>query len=200
MPAFERTTYSNETFHKIEPSHHEIEGCQFEACTFLACQLKENLFRQCRFDACTFQACNLSLARFPHTQFRKVVFKSCRLSGVNWCEADWHTGSLLVRQRVAFTHCLLDHGVFIGLDLEGTGFSHCTARHLDFEGANLTGANFHQTDLSGTRFVGCDLSQANFTGATGYQINAAENTLHETRFSLPEAIALLHSLDIILEE
>jgi hypothetical protein len=51
-----------------------------------------------------------------------------------------------------------------------------------------------------SRFVGCDLSEANFVSAQNYQINAAENTLHQARFALPEAVALLYSLDIILEE
>jgi uncharacterized protein YjbI with pentapeptide repeats len=101
---------------------------------------------------------------------------------------------------VDFEDCLLDHALFIELDLKDTGFKVCRARGVDFEGANLTRANFHGADLDGARFVGCDLSEADFTRATGYAINAAHNTLHKTKFSLPEAVALLHSLDIILED
>lgn len=48
--------------------------------------------------------------------------------------------------------------------------------------------------------VGCDLMKANFVRAENYQINAVDNTFHKTRFSLLEAIALLHCLDIILED
>ena len=120
--------------------------------------------------------------------------------GINWCLADWGGRSLLKFHRLDFEACLLDHGVLIGLDLQETRFTRCKARHMDFEGANLSKADFSGADLTGTRFMGCDLSEANFVGAENYQIDAAHNTLHKTRFSLPEAVALLHSLDIILEE
>lgn len=56
-----------------------------------------------------------------------------------------------------------------------SALANCKALYLDFEGANLTRAE-------------------------NYQINAAENTLQKTPFSLPEVVALLHSLDIILED
>lgn len=99
-----------------------------------------------------------------------------------------------------FEGCRLDHGTFISLDLKGTSFIRAKARHLDFESADLTKANFSDADLEGARFVSCDLTEANFVGAENYQIDAAQNTLHKTRFSLPEAVALLHSLDIVLED
>jgi hypothetical protein len=44
------------------------------------------------------------------------------------------------------------------------------------------------------------LTQADFTGATNYAIAASLNTLKKTKFSLPEAMSLLYSLDIILTE
>jgi uncharacterized protein YjbI with pentapeptide repeats len=74
------------------------------------------------------------------------------------------------------------------------------ARHLDFEGADLTRADFAEADLEMTRFSHCDLTEANFVRASNYQINAAENTLHQARFSLPEAVNLLYSLDIVVED
>ncbi len=143
---------------------------------------------------------DLSLVKLPKTQFKQVTFNTCRLMGVNWSAANWEKKSLLEFTHVSFKDCLLDHAIFIGLNLKSTTFTGCRAHSLDFEGANLTRANFHNADLEASRFVQCDLTEANFTGATNYQINASENTLHETRFSLPEAIALLHGLDIILED
>ena len=120
--------------------------------------------------------------------------------GINWCEADWEMQSLLYTKHVDFEGCLLDHSLFIDMDLTETHFVKCKGRHLDFEGADLTRADFREADLEGARFLRCDLTESNFVRAENYHINAAENTLHKTRFSLPEAIALLHSLDIILEE
>ncbi len=41
---------------------------------------------------------------------------------------------------------------------------------------------------------------ADFRGARNYAIAADLNTLKQAKFSLPEAVALLHGLDIILED
>jgi len=132
--------------------------------------------------------------------FQETIFKNCRLMGINWCQSDWQTSSLLSRKHLDFENCLLDHAVFIGLDLQDTQFINCKARRLDFESADLARADFKGTDLEGARFMNCNLAEANFVGAENYEIDAAANTLHKARFSLPEAVALLHSLDIILEE
>lgn len=48
--------------------------------------------------------------------------------------------------------------------------------------------------------MNCDLSETDFSGAVNYTIDAGQNKLHKTRFTLPEAITLLHALDIILED
>lgn len=120
--------------------------------------------------------------------------------GINWCEADWECHSLLLKKRVNFEECLLDHLLFIGLDLKETNFLNCKARQVDFESVNLAKSVFSETDLQGTRFVNCDLSEANLSTAFNYAIDASQNKFFKTRFSLPEAISLLHSLDIILEE
>jgi hypothetical protein len=45
-----------------------------------------------------------------------------------------------------------------------------------------------------------DLTQADFTGARDYTIAPNLNQLKQTKFSLPEAMALLYGLDIILTE
>jgi len=44
------------------------------------------------------------------------------------------------------------------------------------------------------------LTEADFTGAKNYAIAASSNTLKKTKFSLPEAMGLLYSLDIVLTE
>ena len=122
------------------------------------------------------------------------------MMGINWCQVDWEAHSLLAKKQIDFKGCLLDHCLFIGLDLGGTNFQDCKTRHVDFESADLSTANFKGADLEGARFINCDLSDANFTGAVNYAINAGQNKLHKTRFSLPEALSLLHCLDIILKE
>lgn len=58
----------------------------------------------------------------------------------------------------------------------------------DFKNLDLAGAR-----LEGKEFESCTFTKCAFRGA-------ALNTLEKTKFSLPEAISLLHSLDIILTE
>lgn len=200
MGSFSKTGANDEKIKDLDLSGETLESLEFTGCSFQNCKFIESTFSSLRFEDCTFNHCDLSLVKLPKTQFKQVTFNTCRLMGVNWSAANWEKKSLLEFTHVSFKDCLLDHAIFIGLNLKSTTFTGCRAHSLDFEGANLTRANFHNADLEGSRFVQCDLTEANFTGATNYQINASENTLHETRFSLPEAIALLHGLDIILED
>lgn len=197
---FDQPTYIGETFKQLKSDGMAFEGITFKDCKFDRCRLSECEFRKCRFEDCRWENSDLSLAKFPMTAFIRTRFIESRLAGVNWCLADWAEHSLLHIERLDFEDCLLDHGVFIGLGLKATRFSRCKARGTDFESADLARADFSQADLEGARFVNCNLAEANFVGAKNYRIDAAQNKLHQTRFSLPEALALLHSLDIVLED
>jgi uncharacterized protein YjbI with pentapeptide repeats len=61
-------------------------------------------------------------------------------------------------------------------------------------------ANFTGTDLTDSLFLTTDLTEADLSSATNYQIDARQNTIQNARFSLPEAMSLLHGLDIELVE
>lgn len=200
MTIFNKSDNIDKAIENIDIPSEIIDGVTFTECTFKNCNMCDVTFRNCGFESCCFINCDLSLIKLPQTQFKETIFEHCRMLGINWSQADWETQSLLSKKRVDFEACLLDHSLFIGLDLSETKFINCKARQLDFEGANLSQADFSGTDLEGTRFITCDLSKANFSGAANYAINASQNKLNKTRFSLPEAISLLHSLDIILEE
>ena len=200
MHPFLNNEITGEKFENLNLNGEAFENLVFQDVTFDNCVFGECAFARCLFDDCHFHNTDLSLAKFPRSRFKKVAFEGCRLLGINWSSADWEAKSLLANQSLTFKACLLDHSIFIGLKLDKTIFKDCQARHLDFESASLRQADFAGTDLDQTRFVHCDLTRANFVGARNYQINAAENTLHQARFTLPEAVALLYSLDIILEE
>jgi len=200
MAIFGKSDNVDKKFKNLDISSEVIEGVSFKNCTFNESKFSEASFTNCGFTNCALINCDLSLVKLHQTHFRDSFFDHCRMLGINWCQADWESRSLLSKKHVDFEKCLLDHSLFIGLDLTKTKFIDCKARQMDFEGANLSQVDFSGADLEGTRFINCDLSQANFTNAVNYTINAGYNKLHKTRFSLPEAIALLHSLDIILEE
>ena len=110
----------------------------------------------------------------------------------------WGNASLL--GSINFTDCTLNYSTFIGLKLKKIALTRCLARDVDFSETDLTQANCSGTDFTDSRFMHTNLTQADFTKATHYNIAATQNTLKKTRFSLPEAVALLHSLDIVLEE
>ena len=69
---------------------------------------------------------------------------------------------------------------------------------VTFAETNLTEVNCTHTDFSDSRFIHTNLTKADFCGAHNYAVVADRNTLKKTKFSLPEAVALLHGLDIIL--
>lgn len=200
MTIFNEPRIFEEKFIDLQLSSQVIEEVTFNNCSFQDCNLSDASFIKCGFENCHFDHCDLSLIKLPQTLLKNTIFNHCRMMGINWCQASWNTQSLLTKKRIDFDNCLLDHSLFIGLDLSETNFLNCKARQVDFEGANLEGADFSDTDLEGARFINCDLSLANFIRAINYAVDAGQNKLHETRFSLPEAISLLHSLDIILEE
>jgi uncharacterized protein YjbI with pentapeptide repeats len=118
--------------------------------------------------------------------------------GVDWTDAVWPKEKLL--EPITFSKCVINHSTFIGLSLPEIKIVECIAHEVDFREANLPQADFSHTDLSGSLVINTNLTQADFTHARNYAINASLNTLKKTRFSLPEAMSLLHSLDIVLTE
>jgi uncharacterized protein YjbI with pentapeptide repeats len=120
------------------------------------------------------------------------------LIGINWTDTAWEKGVFL--KPADFIHCALNHSSFLGLNLRKVGLTRCTAQDVDFAEANLTAADCSYTDFQDSRFLHTDLSEADFTGATNYAISPNQNTLKKTKFSLPEAMALLYGLDIVLTE
>jgi uncharacterized protein YjbI with pentapeptide repeats len=74
------------------------------------------------------------------------------------------------------------------------------ALDVDFREADLSQADFAGTDLSDSMFVNTDLTEADLSRARNYHIDPSQNVLRQARFSLPEAMSLLYSLDIVLAD
>ena len=191
------TEYSKETFKDLTAPNDAIAGKFFDQCVFINCSLREMVFDQCEFHDCQFQGCDLSLIKTPACVFVNTVFQECQLSGVNWTEAHWGKRFL---KPLDFFNCVISYSTFFGVNLKEVNLTGCVAKDVDFSEADLTQANCRNTDFSDSRFAATNLTEADFTGATNYIIVANQNTLKRTKFSLPEAMSLLYSLDIILEE
>lgn len=197
---FTAATYTSETFKNLAGKKGHIASVQFTDCKFVKCQFAEAVFEQCQFESCVFDDCDLALARLPKTAFSDTEFNKTKLIGINWTETQLAKPNLLTKQTLSFTDCVLNYGIFLGLNLQGIKLVKCVAREVNFEEANLTKANCQGTDFAASRFVRTNLTEADFTKATNYAINVNANTLRKTKFSMPEAMALLYGLDIVLVE
>jgi fluoroquinolone resistance protein len=190
--------YDRVTFKKLDIRQETIKQKTFQECIFTQCTLNEVSFDNCKFLKCTFKECDLNLMKVKNSTFSEVEFENSKVVGVNWMEALWGKSNLL--GSINFTDCTLNYSTFIGLTLKKMRLIRCLAKDVDFAEADLTQSNCTGTDFSDSRFHHTNLTEADFTDATHYNISATLNTLKKTRFSLPEAISLLYSLDIILKE
>jgi uncharacterized protein YjbI with pentapeptide repeats len=190
--------YTDQVFKDESLEQEELESKEFYDCTFVACSFAETTFRDCRFVACTFTNCDLSLMRVPGCSFTNTTFEDSKAIGVDWTEAAWPKEKFL--DPIIFSRCVINHSTFIGLSLPEIKMVECVAHEVDFREADLLQAEFPHSDLAGSLFINTNLTQADFSQARNYTINAGLNTLKKTRFSLPEAMSLLYSLDIVLTE
>lgn len=195
-----QTEFQGEQAKGLVFQQEELAGRSFLSCTFVKCNLRETTFSDCTFEDCSFRHCDLSLVVLKDCTFKNTLFEDSQLLGVNWLETNLAQQKYLLAKPVDFLRCALNHSVFMGLNLEGARLSECVARDVSFEDANLTRADCRGTDFAESRFLHTNLAEADFSGATNYAIAANLNTLKKTKFSLPEAMSLLYSLDIVLTE
>ena len=190
--------YRAQNFDQLAIQDEEIAYKDFDECRFQGCSFQETQFRGCRFLNCSFKNCDFQLISVNDCTFMNAAFEDSRVIGVNWIEASWPKRGLLT--SLHFLRCVLNHSTFMGLPLRKMTFQECVAKDVDFAEANLTGADCRNTDFSQSRFFHTNLTQADFSGARNYEIAAHLNTLKKTKFSLPDAMTLLYSLDIVLTE
>jgi len=190
--------YSSERFLDLKLDQSELESVNFADCSFARCDFSGTRFINCRFIDCHFEDCDLSLARLPNSVFSTVTFHGSRLLGIDWTEANWTASRL--GKPLSFDNCNLSHSTFIGLSLPGLRLAACQARDVDFRESDLSRAELSDTDFIESIFLATNLSGANLSSARNYAITPEENKLAGTRFSLPEAISLLHNMNIRLDE
>lgn len=184
--------YVEQTFRETVMTQEAVTAVTFEECTFANCNFSETQFKRCTFRDCHFQGCDLTLLTVDYSTFQRCKFTECKLIGVNWAKAERIQWS-------EFHGCNLSYATFMEMDLSKAVLTRCLAKEATFAETNLTDADCTHTDFADGRFIHTNLTRTDFRGARNYLIVAAENTLKQTKFSLPEAIALLDGLDIVLE-
>lgn len=188
--------YAEQSFRGVELKAGQVVGGEFYDCSFEACSFIGTSFEKCRFVNCAFTDCDLSLIQVPGCSFTATRFEKSKLVGIDWTRALWPEHTL--DGAIGFSGCALSHSTFIGLNLPGIRIRDCTAVDVDFREARLAEVDFGGTTLSESLFLGTDLHGADFSQARDYRIDARENKIQGAQFSLPEALSLLYSLDIVL--
>ena len=118
--------------------------------------------------------------------------------GVDWTIASWPKPTL--GSPINFHNCGVDFSNFFGLSLPKISFKGSSVKDVEFSETDLTDGDFSNAILTKSRFSQTNLTRANFQDATEYSIDVTNNWLAKARFSFPEAISLLRSLDIELSE
>jgi fluoroquinolone resistance protein len=190
--------YADRVFVEEVLEEEVVEKIEYLDCTFERCSFTSVSFKNCRFTGCTFDACDLSLSNWEGSRLSGVRFKKCKAIGIDWTLADWPL--VPMRDAVTFSDSAINHSTFLGLKLPVLRIENCVAREADFREADLEKADFSGTDLTGSLFSATNLAGADLTSARNYRIPPAENRLGGAKFSLPEAIALLHCMEIKLVE
>ncbi len=188
--------YQDESFREIILDGAQITRSQFYDCTFTECSFAETELLKCRFSNCVFEGCDLSLMRVTDSAFSDTRFLDSKVLGVNWTLADWSTN--LFGEGLIFQTCSINHSTFLGLQLKGISIVDCVASNVDFRETDLSQSNLSGTDFSESLFNQTKLIEADFRRAINYDINPSQNPLTKAKFSLPEAMSLLFSMDIEL--
>jgi fluoroquinolone resistance protein len=184
--------YLKKTFNKINVSDETLSRKVFEDCLFDHCDFLNCTMDNCKFINCRFEYCILSDVIPLDCRFQEPQFFRCKLMGMDW------TRTLELREP-DFQECRLDYSNFRLLKIPKTKMVNCEAREVAFIETDLNKSDFRLTDFEHSRFFKSDLTCADFKGAKNYSIDIKNNILKKTRFSLPEALMLLDSLDIIIE-
>lgn len=195
---FPNIEYNNEQFKSIDCRSTDVRSVEFNECKFNRCTFREAALIGCKFHNCTFLDCDFSLTKLNNCLFTEVVFKNCQLIGINWMETSLAKKNFL--KTVDFLKCALNYSTFTGLHLGKIQMTDCIAHSVDFTDADLSLADCSRTDFSESRFHNTNLSETNFTDATNYSISVIDNNVKKAKFSLPEAMSLLYSLDIVLTD
>jgi uncharacterized protein YjbI with pentapeptide repeats len=187
--------YTDQVFNALQLDNTQTISSEFFDCVFKDCSFVEAVLNKCRFINCRFQDCDLSLVQVPESSFTGVI-EASKCVGINWAQADWPITGL--GNPICFKKCALSHSTFIGLGLAGIQIADCVGVDVDFREADLSQSDFTGTDLSNSLFNHTNLSEADLSQARNYLIDPANNELKGARFSLPEAMSLLYSMDIKL--
>ncbi len=196
----DQTEFVAQEFRRMTLKNGALMQREFSRCTFIKCAFVETDFHGSVFHDCIFRDCDLSLIKVKNCAFTNTRFEDSKVIGINWTDTTWEKAKRIAPKPVHFVGCAINYSVFLGLNMREIEIVQCVAKGVSFEEADMSKTNCTFTDFTSARFHHTNLTEADFTGATHYAIVAGLNTLKKTKFSLPEAMALLDGLDIVLTD
>lgn len=190
--AFDQSSYYQKTLNNIKALDSVIKNNDFEECVFSKINLTDCKIEKCRFLNCKFENSVLSAIKPINSAFTDIVFKDSKVIGFDWTLAQ-------KIDSLAFANCQINYSNFRFLILAKIKIINCLAKEADFTEADLSEGDFTGTDFEGSRFFKTNLSKTNFQKAKNYFIDIRNNNIKKARFTYPEVIGLLKSMDIIVE-
>lgn len=184
--------FENNIFNAEDFSHDSNNSAEFVGCQFIGIDLSTFNFSRLKFLDCTFAECNLSNVSLKSTVMRGVSFKKSKLIGLNWTEAT-------TIASCAFSDCIMDYGIFHSMNLKGFSFTDCKMMEVEFSDCQLSKVKITGCMLRGASFNKTNLSEADLRASTEYFIDVRFTNVKKAKFSMPEAMSLLSSLDISIE-
>jgi len=184
--------YCREKFAGLVIDRQNICAVTFDECEFTSCSFTGSIIERGRFLDCKFNDCNLSSCVHLDSVLIRPQFRGCKIIGVDWTLAQ-------KLEQPGFYECRLNYSNFKFLQLSGAAITRSEVKEAYFVETNLTGCDCTYSDFEKSLFFKVDLTGADFRNARNYSIDVMNNIVRKTRFSLPEAVSLLRSLDIILE-
>lgn len=188
-------------FEKLDISNSDLLSSKyFFSSVFIDCDLSNCEIYRSTFRDCKFVNCNLSLSKFTDTNLGVMSFSNCKLVGIDWTSVAWKNKASKSRKKfpISFDNCILNYSIFIGMDMYSALFIDSMLKEVSFENTYLESANFKNSDLVGSFFRDTVLQKADFSTAKNYTINASLNSIKGAKFSLPDAIGLIHALEVEL--
>ncbi|KTD74969.1 pentapeptide repeat-containing protein [Legionella waltersii] len=192
------TEYSDKQFIELDCQSIEIKNNRFEHCVFINCIFDAGFIRQCKFIECGFKSCSMNLVKLTGSSFVETEFTDCKMKGINWTEITFP--SVIITSPIFLNTCDISYSSFYELKLPGIAIVDCKAHDADFRAADLSNSDLSGTDFENSEFNHTNLKSADFRRSINYRIDPTENNVRDAHFCLPEAISLLASFKIKIDE
>jgi fluoroquinolone resistance protein len=184
--------FFNHKFINLQILDNVIKDKRFEGCIFTQCIFTDVSFENCQLIGCKFIDSVLTSLIPTDSNFSETSFQNCKVVG-----ADWTKARELIEQK--FTESQINYSNFTFVKTPKLVLINCVAKEVIFTETDLSESIFTDTDFESSRFFKTNLTKTDFRGAKNYYIDIKNNNLTKAKFSFPEALNLLKTLDIEVE-